>query len=51
MPLTISHGEHASHFATAHLTKILVEEGLGYSNAKLVFCDVTGATRSCWNDR
>lgn len=38
LPLTISYGHRASQQATAQLTKILLEEGLGYDDVKLVPC-------------
>ena len=38
IPLTISYGHRVSHYVTAELTRILLEEGLGYNNVKLMPC-------------
>ena len=53
IPLTISYGHRASHHATAQLTKILIEEGLGYDNVQLVPCfhDYGDVTSNCGDDR
>lgn len=60
IPLTISYSHRASHHATAELTKILIEEGLGYDNVKLVPCfheplssygDIIEGSSNCGNDR
>ncbi|XP_020623453.1 uncharacterized protein LOC110060978 [Orbicella faveolata] len=57
IPLTISYGHRVSHHASAELTRILIEEGLGYDNVRLVPCShdplssYGDVTMGCGNDR
>ena len=51
LPLTISYGHRASQQATAQLTKILLEEGLGYDDVKLVPCFQETLGTNCGNAR